>query len=339
MQVRAMLKRLAYRSRAIGVLHRLRNRGHLTVAMFHRVLPRDSAEWSSADPTYTVSDRLFAECLQFFKRHYNVVSLPSLLAAASGGRRLPPRPLLITFDDGWADNEEVALPLLRRAELPAVVFVVSSTINEGDGPWWQETLFAAWRAGRLSANATALQDAIGDDTRSCLTTFDGVLSLAARLVHCAPALRQSLLAGLETGSRRRQMLLPAQLRNLYRANVAIGSHGVTHLPLTMVENAEAELRQSREQIGRLVSDDQWPVSVSFPHGRYTANIIEACRAAGYKAVFTSDPCLNPLKRRRPSTDVFGRVTVQASEITDATGRLRPDLLALWLFLRPTRAVA
>src|SRR5215468_8289687 len=79
---RAALKRLAYRSGALGALHRLRNRRRLTVAMFHRVLPETSPQWRDADPTYTVSDRLFVEVLAFFRRHYNVVPLEAVLAAA-----------------------------------------------------------------------------------------------------------------------------------------------------------------------------------------------------------------------------------------------------------------
>jgi peptidoglycan/xylan/chitin deacetylase (PgdA/CDA1 family) len=44
---------------------------------------------------------------------------------------LPARPLLITFDDGWADNEEFALRALRERNLPAVVFVVAAGVHRG----------------------------------------------------------------------------------------------------------------------------------------------------------------------------------------------------------------
>ena len=100
------------------------------VAMFHRVLPRGGPRWEQAEPAYTISDRVFVECLEFFRRYYTVVSLDDVLAARQGLRPLPPRALLITFDDGWLDNLEVALPPLQRAGLPAGVFAATEPLAD-----------------------------------------------------------------------------------------------------------------------------------------------------------------------------------------------------------------
>jgi len=332
-----VLKWLAYRSGALGAIHRFRNREHLTVAMFHRVLPETSPEWQGADPTYTVSDRLFSECLDFFKRHYTVVPLEALLAACEGRERLPARSLLITFDDGWADNEVVALPLLRRAGLPAVIFVVADAIDEAPGSWWQETVFAAWREEKLSGGdaETLWRAAGGTSTNSPdFAAADGIIALTAQLAMLAPAARQSLLAPYDRGTVARQMLAPVQLRHLLRNGVEVSSHGATHVPLTLVECPEAELRRSRDDLRQLRGDGVAPLALSFPHGRYTSEIVQLARAAGYRAQFTSDSRLNPISEGRPADDLFGRISVQASEIADVNGQLRPELLALWLFLRP-----
>jgi hypothetical protein len=120
MTLKTAIKTLIYRSGLLPAWHHWRARSTLTVAMFHRVLARGGPRWEQAEPAYTVSDRLFVECLEFFRRHYSVVSLDDVLAARRGLRPLPPRALLITFDDGWLDNLEVALPPLQRAGLPAV---------------------------------------------------------------------------------------------------------------------------------------------------------------------------------------------------------------------------
>lgn len=342
MNARSALKWLAYHSGALGAIHRLRNRDRLTVVMFHRVLPDTSPEWRGADPTYTVSDRLFSECLDFFKRQYTVVPLEALLAACDGRQRLPRRSLLITFDDGWADNEAVALPLLRRAGLPAVIFVVTDAIDEAPGPWWQETVFAAWRNGKLSGGSgEALWRAVCGASSSSpdFAVADGVLALTARLAKLMPGARQLLLAPYDIGTGARQMLAPAQLRHLLRNGVEVGAHGATHVPLTLVECPEAELRRSRDDLRQLRGDGLAPVALSFPHGRYTSEIVQLARAAGYRAQFTSDSRLNPISEGRPASDVLGRISVQASEIADANGRLRPEFLALWLFLRPVESPA
>ena len=116
--------------------------------MFHRVLDPADPRWNSCDPDYTLPVDLFIHSLEFFRRHYNVVSMEDVLAARHGRKRLPPRPLLITFDDGWADNADFALPQLHERALPALMFVVADAVGARQ-PFYQERIFSAWRRGTL----------------------------------------------------------------------------------------------------------------------------------------------------------------------------------------------
>lgn len=154
--LRGAIRTLAWRSGALGLRHRLRAGATLTVAMFHRVVAPGSAAARHADPTYTLPAPLFAEVLGFARRHWRVVGLAEVLAARQGGTPLPPRALLLTFDDGWRDTLEVALPLLRAAGLPATVFVATDALAEPEPWWWQEALLRAWREGRLSPQSSHL---------------------------------------------------------------------------------------------------------------------------------------------------------------------------------------
>ena len=76
-----LMKQWLYKSGALSVYHRLRNRDVLTVVMYHRVLSPDDARWSSCDPDYTISDDLFSKTVRFLKRHYNVVGVDQVIAA------------------------------------------------------------------------------------------------------------------------------------------------------------------------------------------------------------------------------------------------------------------
>jgi Polysaccharide deacetylase len=58
-------------------------------------------------------------------------------------RRLPPRSLLITFDDGFADNIEYALPLLRMHCVSATVFITSDVIGREERLWTEDLLWAS----------------------------------------------------------------------------------------------------------------------------------------------------------------------------------------------------
>jgi hypothetical protein len=108
------------KSGLLGLYHRMRNRRTLTVVMFHRVIDPADPRWNSCDPDYTLEASLFERCIRFLQRHYRIVSTDEVLAARNGERALPPRALLITFDDGWSDNVEFALRLRATHCRPCV---------------------------------------------------------------------------------------------------------------------------------------------------------------------------------------------------------------------------
>ena len=91
--------------------------GALRVLMYHKVNDRPGNRMS-------VPVSLFDEQMaQLGELGYGVVSLDDVLDHFAGLRPLPPRSVLITFDDGYRDNLENALPVLRRRGYPAVLFV------------------------------------------------------------------------------------------------------------------------------------------------------------------------------------------------------------------------
>jgi hypothetical protein len=94
------MRSLAHWRGALKVRHQWRNRAILTIVMFHRVVEGGTAATVHADPTYTISPRLFSICLDFLAGQYTVVTLDQVLGSRAGDVPLPPRSLLITFDDG-----------------------------------------------------------------------------------------------------------------------------------------------------------------------------------------------------------------------------------------------
>ena len=101
---------------------RLRRHTRCTVLLYHRVndLSQDNL---------TTSTRRFAEHLSTLRRHYPVLSLSDALEAMRAGRYLGPNLVVITFDDGYADNHDAAAPILERFGLPASFFVTVGHVN------------------------------------------------------------------------------------------------------------------------------------------------------------------------------------------------------------------
>jgi peptidoglycan/xylan/chitin deacetylase (PgdA/CDA1 family) len=335
---RAAVRGVAAASGALALCHRLRNRASLTVLMFHRVAAPGTPAMRRADARYTLAAPLFAACLRFLARHYAVVSLAAVLASRKGGPALPPRALLITFDDGWADNLAVALPLLRAAGLPAALFVASEPLADPCPWWWQEVLLRALREGR--ASFAALAAAAGGPPPPAPPPEGPELALLLRYAALDPAARAAALAPFldaDLAAEGRQMLAPGDLPALAAGGVAIGAHGAAHLPLSLVPDAAPDITRARAMLAGWLEEGA-PTALSFPHGRYHRAALAATWAAGFTLAFTSDPCLNAAPGGRPASALLGRIAVAAAAITGPGGAFSPARMATWLFHRPIRAL-
>ena len=323
---RILARRIAYQSGALG-FERANRPDALTVVMFHRVIDRADPDFERADPEYTVEPDLFDELLGFFRDQYSVVGLADVMAAADRRRPLPRHPLLITFDDGWADNLRYAAPLLSRRRLPAVIFVVAEALLSPANSWWQEQVFAAARGQMMIEDRRAGANGNQPDDR---------LELICRLAEMGGSEQSKFIESIAAPPRlSRMMLAPADLAKLATAGIAIGNHGYTHLPLTRVRDIGAEICEAIAAIAALTDDKASASSLSCPHGRYDASVIRAAQAAGVQLIFTSDPILNPLSHGFVAADrPLGRIGISTTPLVDRSGRLDQSAAATWLWRRP-----
>lgn len=310
--MRAIVKRMLFRLGVARALHRRRNRDVLTVAMFHRVLPPDDLRFAGANPTYTVALADFQRILDLFARFYAVVDLAAVERAARGGPPLPPCPLLITFDDGWRDNAEFALPALQARRMKAVLFVASGFIGDPRG-FWQERVYdaVATRGGAVApreANARIAALSAADD-----------------------ADRAAALAALDERTLPRAMADAGELAAMQAGGMTMGGHGHSHTPLTAVDDPGAELATCRATLARLGLGGDLP-SFSFPHGRCDAALVAAAQHAGFGLCFTSAPELTPVgSLARP--EGIGRISIEVPHTGPRAG-LDIAALAFSLITRP-----
>jgi peptidoglycan/xylan/chitin deacetylase (PgdA/CDA1 family) len=334
-------KKLLYASGLLGLYHRLRNAGSLTVVMFHRTLSPEDPRWRTCDPDYTLSTAYLSQSLAFFKRHYNVVSLQQVLDARRTAATLPARALLITFDDGWSDNADYALPELQRAGLPGLMFVVADAVGT-EQPFFQERLISAWRRGLLPVDelARAMAPALAEPWAPQDESMASLRQAIARLEKIGAQRRSAILApylqALDDGLR--HMVDVDELNRLQAGGMALGLHGKTHTPMTLAADVDAELGGARADLARYLGQPLPNAeSMSFPHGAHTPEIAERARQAGYELVFTSVPVLNPVAPQ-PGW-LLGRTGFETDTVVDGKGRFRPDWLALYLFRKEARRVA
>lgn len=101
------------------------------ILMYHYVsVPPANADIYRLDLSVT-PDRFATHLLALSSTGYTTISLYDLLAHLTQGTPLPPKPVILSFDDGYRDNYENAFPLLQEFGMTATFFVVTDYINEG----------------------------------------------------------------------------------------------------------------------------------------------------------------------------------------------------------------
>jgi len=325
----------------MSAFHRIRNRRTLTVVSLHRVLAKSDPRWRTCDPLYTMTDRTFESCVRFLARHYSIVSLDELEAASIGTANLPPNAALITFDDGWADNYDYAMPILRRCGVPAALFVAAGAINRHDA-FFQERMIAAWRTGRINAAAIAAAWARACPSAPPVTdpvSETKIRTLIAGLQQLPPSERSGLLATLKASlsDPERQMLTKEEVGQLHESGFGIGTHGYQHEPLTAVDDLDFELGESRRAVADIVGIPvERVVTMSFPFSKASRAVAERAQKIGYRLMFAGGHSMLPTDSAIPC--LVPRVGITEQEVVDENGSFVPHALASQLFRLPHRGV-
>ena len=102
------------------------------ILMYHRVAELEIDPWS-----LSVTPQNFGEHLEVLQKHYHPLSLQQLVEALRGNKR-PDRAVVVTFDDGYADNFYNAKPLLEKYNIPATFFISTGFIGQNREFWWDE---------------------------------------------------------------------------------------------------------------------------------------------------------------------------------------------------------
>lgn len=233
-------------------------RGRLSVLIFHRVLPQP-------DPLFPdeVDAARFDELLGWIKSWFNVLPLDTAIRQLHEGS-LPSRAAALSFDDGYADNHDVALPLLRKHGLPCSFFVATGFLD--GGRMWNDTLIESVRLSALpTLDLRGLSDAQGDDLgQHALGDTAGRRAALGRLIERVKYLPpESRLACVDAIAVRAEvsppndlMMSSDQVRGLHRAGMQIGAHTVSHPILASIDTQQAgdEIGRSRDVLQALLGE-------------------------------------------------------------------------------------
>lgn len=286
---------IKFLSRA-GAPYILRSHKHrnklITILCLHRV----SDEESITFPPFKIKD--FELLLKYIDKHYQVVTIETLSTVKNSKPAI-----ILSFDDGFLDFFENALPLLKKYGMPCNLNVVTNCLNNNFQIWTQrqnnllQEIFIRKHHCVLDLGSKQImptgRQVIIDNFHS-----QNIIEKNLELFHFLFSKDEDFVAQfLNEVESKMPFKIPTTLMmswdNLKDAlgkyDIELGSHSASHITLSNIRDKEklaAEINDSKilieKHTGRKVN------IFAFPNGNYNEEAIEECKLAGYRHVLTVD---------------------------------------------------
>jgi peptidoglycan/xylan/chitin deacetylase (PgdA/CDA1 family) len=282
---------------------------------------------------WSASADLLDAHLRLILRHFELIGPGQLDDVVRSGRG---RYVVLTFDDGYRDSFDVALPVLRSHGATASFFPITGFVDRPRIPWWDEI---AWMVRTSAREAVPsgwwLPEPVSYDEPDRERAVVALLERYKRLPGEETGAFLDWLAEATASGRHPEdgadelWLTWDMVRELRRAGMTIGGHTVTHpvLPSLSPEDQRAEIAGCRKRIEAELGERM--TAFAYPGGRFDAVTRECVAAEGVEVAFGHSggyrpfgPSWDPLDVRR--TSISPRIGVR---------RLRGTLTLPRLFAR------
>jgi hypothetical protein len=263
----------------------------------------------------TLEQSQFEMQMRYLRKNFRIISLGRLceeLQNPSGKSQA----VAITFDDGYSDLYTYALPILRKFEIPATVYLTANCIRTGEVAWYDRIFLAL----QVVPGAVLRLPMAGSgefplgSARQRIETATKIVSILRRT---AGPQKERICASLEeqivlpAGKLSGRMLSWTQIHEMRSAGIAFGSHTLSHPALSQLTPAEVEteLRESKQiledKLGEPVLDLAYPFGRPEDYGNIAPAVAAQC---GYRSAVTTTWGLNT-----PGADMHTLRRVQFGE--------------------------
>jgi len=263
----------------------------VVILIYHRVTALQS------DPEMiAVTPGNFRRHMEYLKQHWPILRLEEEWPD------MRERAVVVTFDDGYADNVLEALPILEEVGVPATFFVSTGHIGTGKEFWWHQLEDILLREGEFPPRFT-LNDARHGriwDTATLQQRKKTYASLCLLMRKVGPDRQADWLNQLRNWagplnveqSIHRSMTREELKRLAASPWTTIGAHTVTHSALSALteEQQRNEIFMSRQTLGKITGTE--PATFSYPFGRkkeYDRTSVRLCREAGFMRAASNFP--------------------------------------------------
>jgi peptidoglycan/xylan/chitin deacetylase (PgdA/CDA1 family) len=307
----------------------------VVVVTLHRVLPDEHYDAAELQPGMAVRARTFDRFLEYVSRYCEHINPAD---GAPGWTKAQHPRMGLTFDDGWKDNLDTALPISRKYGIPFTVFICPQMMTSRES-FWTSRAGDLWSTAQRAGRADVIGSLCGPDANRSAD------SLIESLKHLNPKDRELLLSRMQTALQpyalgtgvdgAEQMLTWRDVKEMSAAGIAFGSHTNTHAILTAIPSSEAlkELTESKKAIEAELNSCSL---FAYPNGDWSPEVRELAAQAGYQAAFINSPGVwqehsHPLS--------IPRVNVWEGSLTSPGGRFSRLALEYAIFWKAYRATA
>jgi peptidoglycan/xylan/chitin deacetylase (PgdA/CDA1 family) len=248
----------------------------------------------------------FDQQMHYLTLNYHVVSISNVLEALVGGDPLPPRSVLITFDDAYRNFIECAWPVLKKYNHPVTLFVPTAFPDRPEQIfWWDRLKYGFLHTGRRDYLQTPVGElSLGTEEQRELANQRMHQYLKKLPQSEVLAWTYQICRELDTSQPESQVLSWDELRQLAGEGVTLGAHSRTHPFMDQLtpQEAQAEAVGSLQDLEREIGKSQ-PI-FAYPAGRFREDIVQTLRQAGFILAFTTIRgvndlgCTDPLRLRR-----------------------------------------
>ena len=305
----------------------LRMSGSVIVLTFHRVLQDWAYENSTVLRGVVLREKTFRQLAEHVAKHYQAVKADEILPG------LPTERLRIafTFDDGWADNHAIALPIAKRFQIPLTIFVCPGLIGSEE-PFWPE------RMTSLSLKSGgALPNREIDELIETLKQY----TPEERDNAIQELLKSNGVQPPEPGSLREKWSLSWEdILEMNRLGVSFGSHTHTHQILTTLPSGrvQTEIRLSKTALEHALGAPCR--TFAYPNGNWNPMIRDVVAREGFKLAFTTErgawtPSCDPLSI--PRANVYEGNVVRANGKFSAAMFEYTTFWKVWLAAKKTKS--
>ena len=273
---------------------RLTNKNGAIILMYHSIT--NSKNHCFIDSAYAINIDAFEQQMKFLSKHRNVISMDELSKKMAEGITPKRGTVVISFDDGYLDNYELAAPILKKYNLPAIIYLATGYISRGE-PQWIDQLH--WIFQTRTCHTLSLED------KGICTKFDlrkkheqhrAHSELVSKLLESEQKARASLLSQIQnelkpSHTMPRITLIWDEIKEMIDKypNIEFGAHTNGHVSLTtmdkdsIIEDIATCKKKIELQLGYC------PKHFTYPYGRSNSEVRSIIESMDFKSAAVTDP--------------------------------------------------